>query len=892
MTLQKKIVSLFLILGIVLAVGNFAGLAAVVYPTFESFERESAAQNLLRAQQAVNAELVALEILGREYSEWDHTYDYARGLRSEFVEENLDNTYWKNIDINLMAYFDIDGQMLWGSMLDQSMDREVSIDDVLLQPLSDDHPLLNRSNELEGVSGLVLTRLAPLLVASNPILTSSAEGPAVGTLIIGKFLTADRIRSLGHRASVDLKVYDRRIPAVAALFDDVEAKIGDISHTDISTEGDEYVVARQLRDDVFGKLTFLLEVKTSKRITDIGRATINTASFFLLATSFFFLLAAWLLMRHWIVAPVESLTQHLLRIKNTGNLNQPFGSDRRDEIGVLASEFDQLASKLGSAQAELETARDEALAVSKAKSEFLARMSHEIRTPMNGVLGMIELLNNTPLANTQKRYAQTIHQSADSLLEIINDVLDFSKIESGKMQLESICFDLNSFLSDLIRSIESLAHQKGLTVELILPDGPGLAVYGDPFRLRQVLTNLISNAIKFTDEGAISVCVNAVDADATHKDIHFTVKDTGIGISRDKQKLIFESFAQEDGSTTRRFGGTGLGLAISKQLLELMGGNIQVKSEPGTGSSFSFHLRMKASNESNFSESARALQNEMFKTRVKPAEIGLLSGRVLLAEDNAVNQEVALGMMAGMGVDVVVAKNGDEALNQFKSQTFDVVLMDCQMPVVDGFEATKAIRKFEAETGQAPVWIVAVTAGAMDGDKQNCLSVGMNDYLSKPFTGRLLYETLKKVLAAGDTVPELGRGHRRGLGGPASNSPYSESSIDQKVLDGLAQLPQSGSRNLVHRVIQAYLESSGELMTLLAAEIDSSNFDGIRSRAHALKSSSANVGALTFSGLCKVLEAAGKQKDLSRVEATWQQIRNEHSKVIEELKCRIKVAAA
>ena len=892
MTLQKKIVSIFLILGVVLAIGNYAGLAAVVYPTFEGFERESAAQNLLRAQQAVNAELVALDILGREYSEWDHSYDYVRGLRSEFEEENLDTAYWKNIDINLMVFFDIDGQMLWGSMLNQSMDSEVLIDDELLQSFTNDHPLLNRPSELEGVSGLLQARSAPLLVASNPILTSSAEGPAVGTLVIGKFLNADRTHLLGNRASVDLEVYDRNVPADAELFADVDARLGDNDQEAVWTNGDEYVVARERRNDVFGKPSFLLEVKTSKRITDIGRETINTASLFLLATSAFFLLAAWFLMRHLIVAPVGSLTQHMLRIRNTGNLNQPLGSDRRDEIGMLASEFDQLASKLGSAQSELETARDEALAVSKAKSEFLARMSHEIRTPMNGVLGMIELLNNTPLADTQTRYAQTINDSADSLLEIINDVLDFSKIESGKMQLESVCFDLNSFLSDLLTSLKGLAYQKGLTVELILPDGPGLAVYGDPFRLRQVITNLIGNAIKFTDEGGISVYVTAVDVDATHKDIHFTVKDTGMGISTDKQKLIFDSFAQEDGSTTRRFGGTGLGLAISKQLVDMMNGKLQVESKPGAGSSFSFHLRMRASNESVFSESARSLQQEMFKAKVKPTEIGLLSGRVLLAEDNAVNQEVALGMMDGMGAEVVVAKNGDEALTQFKSQEFDVVLMDCQMPVIDGFEATRVIREFEAETGQAPIWIIAVTAGALEGDRQKCLSVGMNDYLSKPFTGKQLYENLKKVLASGDTIPEPGQGHRQGLGGAASNSPYSKSPIDQTVLDGLAQLPQSGSRNLVHRVIQAYLESSGELMTRLAEEIDSNNADGVRARAHALKSSSTNVGALNFSSLCKVLEAAAKQEDFSQVEATWQQMRDEHSRVFEELKCRVKVAAA
>ena len=892
MTLQKKIVSIFMVLGTVFAIGSFAGLVAVVYPTFESFERESAEQNLLRAQQAINAELGALDILGREYSEWDHSYDYVQGLRSEFAEENLDTSYWKNIDINLMLFFDNDGQMLWGSMLDPSMDNEVSLDDELLQPFSNDHPLLNRPNELEGVLGLLQARSAPLLVSSNPILTSAAEGPPVGTLVIGRFLDADRVSLLGSRASVDIKFYDRNIPADAELFADVEARLSGNDDAAIWAYDDEYVVAHELRNDAFGTPSYLLEVKTSKRITDIGWETINTASIFLLVISGFFLLVTWVLVRHLIVAPVSKLTQHMLLIRNTGNLDQPFGSDRRDEIGMLANEFDQLAAELGNAQSELEITRDEALAVSKAKGEFLARMSHEIRTPMNGVLGMIELLNNTPLANTQKRYAQTIHESADSLLEIINDVLDFSKIESGKLRLETICFDLNSFLSDLLVTLEGLAHQKGLTLDLILADGPALAVYGDPFRLRQVLTNLVGNAIKFTDEGGVSVCVTAVDVDATHKDINFAVKDTGVGISGDKQSLIFESFAQEDGSTTRRFGGTGLGLAISKQLVEMMNGELQVESEPGAGSSFSFQLRMRAGNGSDFSESVRSLQKGLFGAKVRPTEIGLLSGRVLLAEDNVVNQEVALGMMAGMGLEAVVVNNGDEALNQFKAQQFDVVLMDCQMPVADGYETTKAIRKFEVETGQEPIWIIAVTAGALAGDRQACISVGMNDYLSKPFTGEQLYKVLKKVLPSGDTKRELGQGHRQGLGGAASNSPYSESSIDQKVLDGLAQLPQSESRNLVDRVVQAYLDSSGELMTRLGAQIDSMNVDGVCAGAHALKSSSANVGALHFSGLCKVLEAAAKQEDLSQVEATWQQLQDEYSSVIEELKCRVKVAAA
>ena len=892
MTLQKKVILTFLMLGVVFAIGSFAGLAAVVYPTFESFERESAEQNLLRAQEAINAELSNLRVFSFEYSEWDHTYDYVRGLRSDYVEENMDPSYWKSIGINMMLFFDMDGQMLWGAMIDPSFGNEVPLDDELLQPIVGDHPLLNRPIELEGVLGLLQARSTPLLVTSSPILTTTGEGPAAGTLIVGKFLDGVHLRSLANRASVDLAIYDRNLPASAELFRVVEARSNDGDNSIIWPYDDDHIVARNIQNDILGNPSFLIEVKTPRRITDIGRNTINTASILLLVISALFLLAAWILMRHLIVVPVSKLTQHMLKIRNTGDLNQPFGSDRQDEIGLLANEFDQLATALGNAQSELETARDDALALSKAKGEFLARMSHEIRTPMNGVLGMIELLNNTPLADTQRRYAQTIHESADTLLDVINDVLDFSKIESGKLRLESICFDLNSFLSDLVAGLAGLAYGKGLAIELTLPDGPGLAVYGDPFRLRQVLTNLVGNAIKFTDEGTVSLCVTAVDIDTTHKEIHFAVVDTGIGISSDKKKLIFESFAQEDGTTTRRFGGTGLGLAISKQLVGMMDGEIRVESEIGVGSSFSFRLCMEASNKSDFSDSAHTLQKGLFAAKIKPAEIGLLSGRVLLAEDNAVNQEVAVGMMAGMGVEVVVAKNGDEAINQFRSQKFDAVLMDCQMPGIDGFDATRAIRKFEAETGQAPIRIIAVTAGAMGGDRQECISAGMTDYLSKPFTGEQLYKILKKFLPSGDAIVELDQEQCPSLVGAASNSPYSESSLDQNVLDGLMGLPSSGSQNLVHRVVRAYIESSDELMTHLHGEIESANADGIRAGAHALKSSSANVGALNFSDLCRVMETAGKQEDLIQVEATWQQMQEEYSNVIKALKCRLKVAAA
>jgi len=892
MTLQKKVVLVFLLLGAVFAMGSHVGLKYVVSPSFENFERETAKQNMARAQQAITAELAALDILSREYSEWDHAYDYVRGLRDEFVAENLDISFWQNTDINMMLYFDLDGQMLWGAIIDQTMTEELPLQDELIQPFTTNHPLLKPRQYLDGIHGLLHARSAPMLVSANPVLTSTAEGPVAGTLVIGKYIDAARVELLGERAFVDLSLYDRNVPDDAERFSEVELSSLDSAGGVRWDYGDEDVVGLEVLNDVFGSPTFLLEVRSSRRITDIGQGTIQTASVFLLVVSIIFVVSAWMLMRHLIVTPIGRLTRHILKIRQTGDLSQKFESRRKDEIGLLAQEFSQLTDNLSTVQVQLEASRDKALAMSFAKSEFLARMSHEIRTPMNGVLGMIELLNSTPLSNTQKRYAQTIHESADTLLDIINDVLDFSKIEAGRLRLEEITFDLNAFLSDMTDSLTGLAHQKGLTLECITPNGEALAVRGDPFRLRQVLTNLIGNAIKFTEQGGVQLRVAASDNSSEQVKFHFEVSDTGVGIAKKKQEIIFDSFSQEDGSTTRRYGGTGLGLTISRELVEMMGGELALESEPGKGSIFSFEVSMKASSETDFSESARALQKNIFTPKTRPTMIGLLHGRVLVAEDNVVNQEVAVGMLSAMGVEVVVAKNGNEVMEHYSPNSFDAVLMDCQMPVMDGFQAAREIRRLEAGSTQKPVHIIAVTANALAGDREKCAAAGMNDYLSKPFTGEQLYNILSNCLTAGDPVARRSATVRPQRETAESGIRQAPTVIVQSVLDELASLPQSGSQNLVRRVIGAYLGGSTAIMSRIRDAIELEDAAVVRASAHSLKSSSANVGAMALADLCKLMEVAGQQNDLSRIQELWQTLQDEHDKVVAELRSQMGVVAA
>ncbi|MGH1372100.1 MAG: ATP-binding protein [Cellvibrionaceae bacterium] len=642
------------------------------------------------------------------------------------------------------------------------------------------------------------------------------------------------------------------------------------------------------------KLEFIQQQNITSSETQAEIERDKQQVFFISAAAFLVALVAAIGVSRRIRHPLLQITQTFDRLIKGKTVEEIPYSQRHDEIGQLAKAADifrrntirtqkllerseQQGEELQSKTLDLEQAVLKAQEASEAKGQFVASMSHEIRTPMNGVIGMLNLLLKESLTKKQQRRAELAQSSAKSLLTLINDILDFSKIEAGKLEVEHVTFDVHALFDELTDSMRPETDDRGLSLNMTLDAGETTLAKGDPGRIRQILINLVGNAIKFTQQGSISINAFLSASEDPHKlRLRCDVIDTGVGISKENQNKLFDSFTQADSSTTRHFGGTGLGLSIVRQLCQLMNGDVSVSSEEGKGSYFSFDIELGHAVKKELQENLQPAAPTGEDSTKLPSEN---RHRILLVEDNAINQEVVRGALEGLDIELDVAGNGEEALTiltSHKGPSYELILMDCQMPVMDGYSATKAIRAFDSDHRYRDIPIIALTANAMLGDKENCLEAGMNDYLTKPIDQELLETCLcnwlgMRVTSSAPRVAEI----------VVQNTHDAHS----EIWDRQAALVRVRNReDRLAILIKMFIEGMPERIEILTRSIDQADAQEASKTAHQIKGVCANLSTLELCELAQQLEHHGKENDIDQLRSLLPTFMNVYQKTEQLLK--------
>ncbi|MBF0179091.1 MAG: response regulator [Magnetococcales bacterium] len=685
----------------------------VIYPSFEQLDLAEAKTNGERSVQALQREIHHLSVLAQDWSSWDDTYRFVEERNPEYLASNLLPGFSDPLHIDMLFMYDPHGALVWGHRFEDGKKEHIPWPTFPMQRR--DHPLLQGTRpETAGVTGILLTDRGPMLMAAHPILTSERQGPGRGTLIMGRMLDTQLLKTLEEQIGVAFRIWEPGWEPTPAERD-IKAELMQRGNREPKIVVEEHWIRYYtLLQDVEKNWQLLLRADTPRDIAVQGRKAILTGLLIQCLAALFVLTVMLMLLKAKVLKPLASLTSAIA------------GDGRRDEFDILGNYKLTLENAIAERTRELREARDMALDASRAKGEFLATMSHEIRTPMNVILGYGEILEATPLNEEQRGYLTSIRTAGDSLLGLIDDILDLAKVESGRLTVERIPFCLREMVQECLTMFREKAHGKGLSLCDEVPDGIPDRLLGDRVRIKQILVNLLGNAIKFTERGGVTLSVREEVRSERVTVLTLTVADSGIGLPEEKLNTLFDSFTQADASHTRKYGGSGLGLAICVRMAEAMGGVVWAENIPEGGSRF--YVTLPFLLESDLAHVPAKMRTEALQMPVVSAKFS-----VLVVDDVAGNRQVMQAHWEQAGHRVTLAGSGREAVDLFfKGHPFDLILMDIQMPEMDGLAATRTIRSLERTRGQQRIPIVAVTAHALVEERERCLEAGCDLCLIKP----------------------------------------------------------------------------------------------------------------------------------------------------------------
>jgi signal transduction histidine kinase len=725
-----------------LAIGFLLLSAAQYYAAGEFVERQlteieakDAFFRLTSLHHALDVMQEDLTSTTSDWAQWDDVYAFTNHRTDDFSDVNLTPAAMARLRLSFVVITDNQGRAIFARGLAADGSSYIEAPDGIVR-LAEGEGRLGGINSDSKLTGLVASESDVYLVSSQPVVNSLGDLPPAGRMIMGRSLGEIIAPALARMTGQSLSVETARANFANPRHSDVER----VEARDILNVRDDVLEAITPLDDLWGHEIAQLHLAMERPIQTMLTGARQYLLIATLVIGFLFCLAGLAIIRSRVIVPLEQLAATVAQIGEQGH------PAARVELTRGAHEFRTLSASINAMLHQLEQQqamqrdRDAAVEGNRLKSEFLATMSHEIRTPMNGVLGMCELLQRTDLDARQRHLADTILRSARSLLDILNDILDFSKIEAGRLELDATAFSPAEIVQTTAAPFVAAAQAKGLESVVRIESGVPSQLIGDPVRLRQVLNNLLSNAVKFTANGSIGISCALAKVEGDKAELRFAVSDTGIGVAASSRERVFEPFAQAESSTTRRFGGTGLGLAIVRRLVTLMGGQIELRSEPGVGTTFTFTIVFDRAPD-------QAAQRSALSEGATGPRISLaLAPAVLLAEDNAVNREVLTEMLQHIGCHVTAVENGAQVLSAVATRSFDAILMDCQMPVMDGHTAAKELRALERATHQEPTFIIAITADATAENRRRCFDAGMDTVITKPVTQARLRELILQVV--------------------------------------------------------------------------------------------------------------------------------------------------